>query len=218
VSRAGDHAYEQIRTLILAGKLAAGSQLREEQLAELCGVSRTPVRDALRRLETELFVVRSDSQRTFVADWSHEDVDEMFALRGMLESHAAARAATRITDAAIGELTALNHAIEAAIASPDSDVQAFLDHNRAFHTIVLEAAQSPRLSITLGTLIEQPVVRRTALLYTHDELLRSANEHNQLVAAFEARDGDWAHAVMHGHIRRAFHAFADAAPRVRLAG
>lgn len=218
MSRASDRAYDQIRTLILSGKMPPGAQLREEQLAELCGVSRTPVRDALRRLEAELFIVRSDSQRSFVADWSREDVDEMFTLRGMLESHAASRAAKRISASAIDELRSLNRAIYAAISGERPDVQAFLDHNRVFHTIVLDAADSPRLSVTLSTLVEQPVVRRTALLYSHDQLSRSANEHNELIAAFDARDGDWARAVMHGHIRRAFHAFSEASPQVRLAG
>jgi DNA-binding GntR family transcriptional regulator len=218
VSRASERAYAEIRTLIMSGKMAPGAPLREEHLAELCGVSRTPVRDALRRLETELFVVRSDSQRTFVADWSREDVDEMFTLRGMLESHAAARAAKRISADAIDNLRALNQAIENAISGKRPDVQAFLDHNRAFHSLILTAAGSPRLTATLGTLVEQPVVRRTALLYSHDQLTRSANEHSQLIAAFEAQDADWARAVMHGHIRRAFHAFSEAAPQVRLAG
>lgn len=217
MSRAGDRAYNQIRTLILSGKLSPGEQLREEQLAELCGVSRTPVRDALRRLEAELFVVRSDSQRSFVADWSREDVDEMFTLRGMLESHAAARAASRISAGAVEDLRGLNRAIEEAISGSRPDVQEFLERNRAFHTIILEAADSPRLSATLSTLVEQPVVRRTALLYSPDQLSRSANEHNELIAAFEARDSEWARAVMHGHIRRAFHAFSEASPQVRLA-
>jgi DNA-binding GntR family transcriptional regulator len=218
VSRASDRAYEQIKALILAGRMAPGEQMREEQLAELCGVSRTPVRDALRRLEAELFVVRSGSQRTFVADWSHEDVDEMFTLRGMIESHAAARAAARISAAAIEELRRLNHAIETAIRSERPDVQTFLEHNRVFHSIILEAAASPRLSTTLATLVEQPVVRRTALLYSREQLGRSAREHDELIAAFEARDTDWARAIMLGHIRRAFHAFSEAAPQVRLAG
>jgi DNA-binding GntR family transcriptional regulator len=218
VSRASDRAYDQIRMLILSGKMPPGAQLREEQLADLCGVSRTPVRDALRRLETELFIVRSDSQRSFVADWSREDVDEMFTLRGMLESHAAARAAKRISAGAIEDLRSLNRAIEAAIVGERPNVQAFLDHNRAFHTIILDSAGSPRLSATLSTLVEQPVVRRTALLYSHDQLSRSANEHNELIAAFDAHDPDWARAVMHGHIRRAFHAFSEASPQVRLAG
>jgi hypothetical protein len=67
VSRASDRAYEAIRSMILSGELPAGAQLAEEALAERCGVSRTPVREALRRLESDLLVTRTDTQRSFVA-------------------------------------------------------------------------------------------------------------------------------------------------------
>jgi DNA-binding GntR family transcriptional regulator len=211
MSRASDHAYSEIRSLILSGDAAPGSQLTEEQLAEICGVSRTPVRDALRRLEAELYIVRSESQRIFVADWTHADVDEMFTLRGMLEAHAAARAATRFNDAGLAALRACNAAIETAVRHSDPDIPAFLSGNREFHSLIIDAAQSPRLSAMLATLVEQPVVRRTALHYGRDQLSRSASEHGELILAFEARDADWAHALMTGHIRRAFHAFRGAA-------
>lgn len=217
MSRASDRAHEQIKALILSGGMPPGAPLREEHLAELCGVSRTPVRDALRRLEAELFVVRSGSQRTFVADWSHEDVDEMFTLRGMLESHAAERAATRISAAQIETLKHLNRTIEKATAKAHPDIGAFLSSNREFHDIVLEAAASPRLSATLATLVEQPVVRRTAMTYGREQLDRSAREHAELIVAFEARDGAWAQSVMHAHIRRAYHAFSKASPALKLA-
>jgi len=207
MSRASDHAYSEIRSLILSGDAAPGSQLTEEHLAELCGVSRTPVRDAMRRLEAELYIVRSDSQRTFVADWSHADVDEMFTLRGMLEAHAARRAAARLDREQLLALRSCNAAIEAAIGKDEPAISAFLAGNREFHRIIIDAAQSPRLAATLATLVEQPVVRRTAMHYGRDQLLRSASEHRELILAFEARDADWAHAVMTGHIRRAFHAF-----------
>ena len=97
MSKASERAYAEIRGLILSGDAPPGSSLTEEALADICGVSRTPVREALRRLEAELYVVRSDSQRLYVADWNSEDLAEMFTLRAMLEAHAAARAASRIT-------------------------------------------------------------------------------------------------------------------------
>lgn len=217
MSRASDRAYSEIRSLILSGDAPPGAQLKEEQLAELCGVSRTPVRDALRRLEAELYVVRSDSQRAFVADWSREDVDEMFTLRGMLEAHAAARAAVRISGDALDRMRSFNARLEAAVGQARPDVHGFLENNRAFHATLLDAAGSPRLSATLATLIEQPIVRRTALRYGREQLDRSASEHRELLMALEARDAEWARAVMLAHIRRAFHAFAEAAPQLTVA-
>ncbi len=209
MSRAADHAYSEIRGLILSGDAPPGSQLKEEQLAELCGVSRTPVRDALRRLEAELYIVRSDSQRAFVADWSREEVEEMFTLRAMLEAHAASRAAKLMTPEILDALQACNRDVSAAIEGERPDVPRFLDANREFHRLIIEAAGSSLLAVTLASLVEAPVVRRTALHYGRKQLDRSAREHDQLLQAFAARDPDWAHAVMSAHIRRAFHAFGS---------
>lgn len=213
MSRASDRAYSQIRHMILSGELAPGQQLGEEQLAELCGVSRTPVRDALRRLESEAFVRRSDSKRSFVADWSLDDIEEAFQLRAMLESHAAARAAERISRDQLEQLRRCNKVIGAAVLLDQPDIPAFLDQNRLFHAVIIEAAASERLTSMLARIIEQPVVLRTALQYDRENLQRSHNEHDELLAAFTRRDSEWAAAIMQSHIRRAFHAYADAHKR-----
>lgn len=210
MSRATDHAYAAIRGRIMAGELAPGASVGEEQLAALTGVSRTPVREAMRRLEAELLIRRAGPKRAFVADWSTDDVAEMFALRAMLESHAAARAAERIDAAGIALLTAHNEALGAAIDErQDPDIAGFLAANRAFHAAMVEAAASPRLATMLAKLIEQPVVARTAHLYDRPQLARSHAEHAELLAAFAVGDAEWARAVMAAHIRRAFHTFAD---------
>ncbi|MFM7029310.1 MAG: GntR family transcriptional regulator [Chakrabartia sp.] len=210
MSRASEQAYGQIRAMILSGALPPGEQIREEWLADQCGVSRTPVREALRRLESELFIHRNERQRSYVADWSLDDIEDAFVLRGLMEGLAARRAAERITPAQLTALTAENSAIEAAIASASPDVTAFLEHNRNFHGIILEAANSPRLTNLLARLIEQPVVWRTAQSYDVADLQRSHKDHSELLAAFARGDGNWAEAVMAGHIRRAFYTYADA--------
>ncbi|PKB13466.1 GntR family transcriptional regulator [Novosphingobium kunmingense] len=210
MSRASDRAYSGIRSMILSGELPAGSQIGEEALAERCGVSRTPVRDALRRLESELLVKRNEAQRSFVADWSLDDIADGFELRAMLEGHAARRAAERIDDETLQRLRRCNIEILAAIQTNPPDVTGFLDGNREFHAVILEAAKSPRLAAMLGALIEQPVVWRTAQQYGREALRRSHGEHEELLAAFARHDGDWAQSVMTSHIRRAFHAYADA--------
>jgi DNA-binding GntR family transcriptional regulator len=211
--RASDIAYDKIRQFVLSGQAEPGEQLTEEQLARISGVSRTPVREAVRRLENELLIVRSDSKRLFVADWSVDDIDEMFVLRGMLEGHAASRAARNITARQLEDIARVSDLLDAAVNATPPDVAAFLAHNRSFHDIILEAACSPRLSAMLPMLIEQPVVNRTAKQYRVDELLQSARDHRELIAAFMARDSHWARAVMTSHIRRALHAFSSTALR-----
>ncbi len=212
VAKASDRAYQQIRLAMLNGDFAPGAPLKEEELAQLFGVSRTPVREALRRLEAEYLVRRTDGARSFVADWSTDDVAEMFTLRAMLEGHAAARAATRISAGALAELGVLNATLGRAIDSGDTD--SFLKANRDFHAVVLAAAQSPRLAGMLTALVEQPVVRRTAQRYGAAEFRRSHAEHSALVEALRAGDPTWAESTMTGHIRRAFHAFAAASDQL----
>lgn len=208
MSKAADKAYARIRAGITGGEWPPGAPLREEELAVLCGVSRTPVREALRRLESDYLIRRSEGARSFVADWSADDVAEMFALRAILEGHAAARASTRIDSTQLARLQALNDDVAASLLTGDTDL--FLRANRAFHTVVLDAAQSPRLAAMLTALVEQPVVRRTAQRYGGDAFKRSHAEHAALVEAFHARDPIWAQSMMTSHIRRAYHAFAAA--------
>ncbi|XUU61186.1 GntR family transcriptional regulator [Erythrobacter sp. HA6-11] len=210
MSRASDTAYEAIRSHVLSGATAPGAQITEEQLAEIAGVSRTPVRDAVRRLEAELLLVRNASKRIFVADWSRDDIDEMFTLREMLEGHAAERAALRITPEQLAEMEAVNAELHSAVAGDVPDVETFLDANRKFHEIITAASHSPRLAQVLALLVEAPVVLRTARSYSVEDLRQSARDHDELIAAFRAQDASWARAVMASHLRRAFHTFADA--------
>jgi DNA-binding GntR family transcriptional regulator len=211
--RASELAYDKIRKFVLSGSALPGEQLTEEQLSRVAGVSRTPVREAISRLESELLIVRSTSKRLFVADWSANEIEEMFVLRGMLEGHAASRAARFIGAEQMAKLLDISDRLDSAVAAEKPAVTQFLDCNRQFHDLILEAARSPRLTTILTMLIEQPVVRRTAAQYQLDDLRQSAREHRELIAAFGARDQHWARAVMTSHIRRAYHVFNNAAVR-----
>lgn len=215
MSRASDHAYQLIRAEIVSGALGPGTPLREEQLAEICGVSRTPVREALRRLEAENFVRQTPGRRSHVADWSWESVQAAFELRALLESHAAARAAERMGDGGLRELRDANAEIAVAISRDRPDVPRFLDANRRFHATIMETAGSEPLKRAVSGVVEQPVVLRTAMQYDGAELVRSHAEHEELIAAFERRDSAWAAAVMTAHLRRAAHAYASAYQRAR---
>ena len=213
MSRASETAYRKIRSFILQGDAYPGMQLTEEKLAEISGVSRTPVRDAVQRLENEMLIVRSESKRLSVANWSDGEIDEMFTLRAMLEAHAAVRAAARIDAESLAELRAINETLKNAVRQKPPDISAFLAANRKFHDLILACARSPRLSKLLPALVEQPVVRKTAHQYSKAQLDQSAQDHDELIAAFSAKDESWAKSVMTSHIRRAFHTFRVAANR-----
>lgn len=210
MSKAADQAYNHIRTAILNGDLPPGSPLREENLAEITGVSRTPVREALHRLEAEQLVQRTDSKRCFVADWSLDEIEEGFVLRAMLEAHAVRRAAGRITASQIEHLKTINEGITRSVRQNDTDSTAFADLNRQFHSTIVEAANSQRLARLLAGLVSHPVVLRTAVAYDRAQRELSVREHDELIRALERADGHWAAAIMTSHIRRAFHSYSDA--------
>ena len=209
MSRASETAYEKIRNFILQGEAQPGMQLTEEKLSDIAGVSRTPVRDAVQRLENELLLVRSASKRLSVANWSDGEIDEMFTLRAMLERHAAERAAKRMDADSLDQLREINGVLKSAVNRSEPDIGAFLNANRQFHDLILNCAQSPRLSKLLPALVEQPVVRRTAHQYSVKDLAQSGKDHDELIAAFAAQDENWAGAIMTSHIRRAFHTFSE---------
>jgi DNA-binding GntR family transcriptional regulator len=210
MTKASDRAYAVIRTMILSGEITPGAQISEEALARRCAVSRTPVRDALRRLEADLLIRRNTSQRVFVSEWSRDDIEDAFDLRAMLEAQAARRAAERVDEEGLARLAAHNAAMGTAVNAPEPDIAQFLEHNRAFHEAVLDAARSPRLASLLSRLVEQPIIWRTAQNYNREHLLRSFREHEELLEAFHRKDGPWAASIMAGHIRRAFHVYLDA--------
>ncbi|MEX1147474.1 MAG: GntR family transcriptional regulator [Sphingomonadales bacterium] len=210
MSKANDTAYSLILAGILDGSLVPGSQLKEQELAELCGVSRTPVREALRRLESEMLVMRSSTQRTYVTQWSLHDIREMFMLRAMLEGYGAARAAEHISDDQFDRLKTCNEALGKAIFADDKvDVKEFLRHNREFHSIIVDASGSDRLKMLLTRLVEQPIVHRTAMGYDRTNLSRSHDEHGELIGAISKRDPEWARTIMSGHIHRAYYVYEE---------
>lgn len=208
MSKSSEKVYEKLREMILSGELAPGTQLREEEVAEWCDVSRTPVREAMRQMEAELFIRRSDTQRSYVAQWKLPDIEEFFTLRGMLESHAARRAAGFAKKEDLERLDEINRTTHAAIMRNPPDVDGFLAANVEFHSAILEMASSESLAALLNRLILQPIIKRTAERYSKADLERSYAEHVEITAAISHNDGDWASYIVSAHIRRAFNVFS----------
>lgn len=209
---AARRAYARIKADIHSGALPPGERLKEELLAERIGVSRTPVREALRRLGTEGLVDFEPNQGAVVAAWSLRDIEEIFDLRAVLESHGMRLSATRIADSAIDELESLADGMERAVAGGRGAdaVERISRLNDRFHKIILEAAGNRRLVRLLASIVEMPVVLRTFALYSDGQLRRSFDHHREMIAALRARDPDWAAAVMASHVRAARTAYAAA--------
>ncbi|MEM7567808.1 MAG: GntR family transcriptional regulator [Pseudomonadota bacterium] len=198
---AGARAYELIRRDIVTGALAEGERLTEQRLAERTGLSRTPVRDAIRRLEHEGFVERGQGYSTRVARFPEDELDQIFQIRERLESYAARRAAEMASREQIANLRALADLMSQH--TPPRTPEAFEILSRAnedFHRTIHDAARSPRLSALLSMALDVGVVARTYKAYDERDLKRSARHHHEIADAIAARAPDWAASVMASHI------------------
>jgi DNA-binding GntR family transcriptional regulator len=199
--RAKNGTYESIKNRILAGSYEPGEKLSEEELAAAAGVSRTPVREALRRLHAEGLVDWEANRGATVPAWSEKDLEEIFELRALLEGYGAELAAARITPAEIIRLRELSAEMERHAAGHDEDrADRIAVCNAEFHEIILGAGRNRRLSALLGAVVQTPLVNRTFRRYDDAAMVRSMSHHRELIDAFEVGDRAWAGSVMRAHI------------------
>ena len=180
------------RELVITGELAAGAQLRQRDLAQRFGVSQTPVREAMRRLESEGLLV-CDTHRGFtVAAPELGPVEENFQIRAALESLGASLAARKIDAAGLARLRGLNDQMRAL---PDDD-PSYAELNREFHFTVYSCAGSPLL-LSLMRLLWASLHDGPRVTRTHAE---SARQHDEFLEALADADAAGASARNYQHI------------------
>ncbi|MEH3085735.1 MAG: GntR family transcriptional regulator [Xylophilus ampelinus] len=202
-----DRAYDVLRQRLVGGFYGPGTQLKEEPIARELGLSRTPVRTALRRLVEDGLATDGMGQGIHVSPWTEVDVEETFQLRMLLEPYASFLAANRAGAELAQALDESNRAMRSAIDAGPEGIGGVQTANSAFHRALLDAAGSPRLRAMLGTIIDMPVIVRSFYLYSRDELEQSLHHHEDLVLAVRARDGELARQVMQLHLRMSYHRF-----------
>ena len=181
-----------IRELIITGELTAGQQLRQRDLAQRFGVSQTPVREAMRRLQSEGLVI-GDTHRGFtVVTPDDGPVEENFQIRAALESLGASLAARKIDEAGLAELHRLNERMR---AMADDDPR-YAELNREFHFTLYQYSRSPLL-MSLMRLLWASLHGGPRVLRTHAE---SARQHDAILDALRAGDADAASALTCQHI------------------
>lgn len=198
---AGESVADGVRHLILAGRYRAGARLGEAQLATTLGVSRTPVREALRQLAAEGLVELVPNKGARVVAWTPEELEQIFELRAEVEGFAARQAALRISRAVLEQLRdlATEHA-RATRVGPARDLQRVYELNAEFHAGVASAAGGASLQGVLGSLVHTVVLHRTLHTFDDTAMERSSRHHLELVDALEARDPQWAESVMRSHL------------------
>ncbi len=198
--------YMVVKERIVDGDYGPGSRLTEQQIAREFDTSRTPVREAMRLLAADGFVVFKPNSGTLVRSWSSTQIREIFELRVLIEGEIAGLAALKISADQIAQLRALQDDMESEGAdTSDANAARLGPLNREFHRVIAQASRSERLVSTLANAIEMPIVQRTFRSYSPAQLRRSFGQHRELIDAFDAHDAAWAQSVMSCHIHCAKH-------------
>lgn len=198
--------YEQVadrlRQQILGRELEPGAWIDELKLCGELGISRTPLREALKVLASEGLVTMKLRRGAYVTEMSERDVQEAYQLLALLESDAAAEVAGRATPEELAELTALHQALEAAL--PDRD--AFFTANERFHLRILEIDGNRWRQQIVGDLRRLMKLNRHHSLFKEGRLEDSLREHRAILAALQARDDTTARRLVAEHFQNGLNA------------
>jgi len=192
---------EALREAITSGVLKPGERLMEIQMAEELGVSRTPVREAIRRLEMEGFLVMVPRRGTYVADLSIKDINEVFEIRTALDVLAAGLAAERITEEELEQMERLLVEIGEYIDKGEADKIVVADGE--FHDVLYRASRNDRLVGIISNLREQFTRFRSISMAYPGRVKNTLEEHRRLVEAIAQRDPDLAQQYAREHMENA---------------
>ena len=199
----GNGAYLRLLAELRDGRLNPGDRLRETDLAERLGVSRTPVREAIRQLETDGIVTHVPRHGATIRRLDYAEVMELYEMRAVLEGTAARLAARAASDIEIEELTDMNRQMAQLGNAPEAFIL-----NRQFHAALLDAAKNRFLTRSIHALQKALMILGPTTLTQPDRAEQAAEEHFDVLDAIRARDGSLAEAAMRAHI--------EAAQRVRV--
>ncbi len=192
---------DAIREAIIDGSLKPRERLMEIQLAEELGVSRTPIREALRKLELEGFIVMVPRKGAYVADISFKDIADVYEIRAALEGLAASLAAERITDEELDEMERCLVGKAEAIAN--HDMEKLVEADTRFHDAIYRASRNDRLTSMINNLREQIQRFRATSLSVPGRMYQSLEEHRTIIEAIQSRDSQLARQVAYEHIENA---------------
>lgn len=192
-----EKAYERLKEEIIFARLKPGSLVREEEYAERLGMSRTPVREALKKLEHEGLVRRIPQRGVVVTELSIQNFLEICEVRDLLESHASRIAAEKGDPLALEKFAEEFSALD--VPNPDEEtVRRASVVDREFHQFILESAGNRRIVGIISHLND--VINRLRFALTPSRYHESLGEHRRILEALKARNGAEAEAAMHAHI------------------
>lgn len=196
-------AYDRLLEDIRLGTLPPGARLREVELAARLGISRTPVREAIRRLEADGLVEHLPRQGASLRRLGYAEVMELYEMRAVLEGTAARLAARAASDLELRELAEINAKMMACTLPAD-----IARLNRQFHATLINAAKNRYLRRAIGAMARTLLILGPSTLHDPERIKSAAHEHEGLLHALRQRDGATAEELMRAHI--------EAAHRIRL--
>jgi DNA-binding GntR family transcriptional regulator len=209
---------DQLRGRIFDGELPPGTFLDEPTLAQDMGISRTPLREALKVLTAEGLVRHEPRRGCFVAEVTEQDLDEIFPVIALLEGRCAHEAALHATDADLEALEALHDRLSRQARA--RRINDYYETNFAIHEAIIGLAGNRWLAQVIGDLRKILRLARQRQLHAPGRLAQSLSEHMAVFAALKARDAQGADAAMRTHITRQREALRELArePRRKVTG
>lgn len=190
---------DAVLDLILSGALGTDGWLRETEIAKTLGVSRTPVRDALRELAGTGVVVIEQNRGARVKSYSPEEIEEVYRSRAIIEPAVTAAAVHHLGTAEIEQMKIIAETMRRLHAEAGS-VSEIARLNREFHGLIFANSGDYPLAATAQNLLIPMIVTRVMHSYEGRKIARSLDEHDDLITAIERRDPEWAEAIMKSHI------------------
>jgi len=189
---------ERLRQRIFAHELTPGTWIDEQKLAEQYGISRTPLREALKVLASEGLVELKPRRGCYVTEISRQDLDDIFPLIALLEGRCAAEAVDRAKASDIATLKAIHERLESA--AREGRIDAFFEANQEFHRQIQELAGNRWLLTVIQDLRTVLKLSRLHSLSLEGRLQQSLDEHRLIMAALESGEAGRAEKTMHDHL------------------
>ncbi|NJD61490.1 MAG: GntR family transcriptional regulator [Deltaproteobacteria bacterium] len=184
---------ETVRNAIVNGQIPAGARVAEPELADRFGISRTPIREAFRQLESEGFITVIPRKGAIVASLSAKDISDFYDLKMVLEGYAARCAAKVLTAKELTKMEAVNRQMEAA--STKKDLRKVLSLHNEFHEIFLKSCGNEKLYSIVQNMVMQ-FQRFRLILAMRGKLEGSIRQHREIIDAFRKQDADLAESLV----------------------
>jgi len=189
-----------IKDSVVTGRLKPGERVPEQEIAQNFGISRTPIREAFRQLESEGFLTVTPRKGAVVSPITDKDVSEFYAIKSLLEGYAAKTACEKLTDKEIKRLVGLNSQMRKS--AEKNDVKGFFRLDNQFHDTFLKACGNEKLFNLIHHLVQQFERFRITAMSLPGRMLDSVRQHGEIVEAFSKRDSSLVEGLVRANAER----------------